>query len=460
MSELIIMSLVTAILGLGIIIFFSNVRFFRKGRMADAIHSYSNGQFLQARQILEKIIVEEPRNALAYWYSGKCSAELGETSRSFAELKKVIQIDNYQHSEGQLPDTEDFSEIGAHRTLRNLYQRAHHDSNVFSENQILMRLDPANPEYPLALARALIKKKEFSDRTLTFLQRALEIAPQNPVAMYLTALTYYKQERFDRATDWAEKALEVNPGLNEASYILGEIQYSQNRLESARDHLLKGRMSEQFQKSALYTLTRLYVSQGKFKEALEYAEGADKAPRSGIEASDLEWDAKYLHALVNEKLGKNKVAHTIYKTISDHKPDYRDVQEKVKSAKSNDEDRIKDFKTAKIDIFQSMAEQIVASLNLTFVKSEITEDANLNITARAKDIESSSYAIFLRRNIELIDDAQLELLKNYMDAVKVSRGIYISSGDFTANARTKAEKLKIKTVNGNNLEKLLKKSNG
>ncbi len=459
MDDIMIISLVTVIFGTGIIFFLSSATLFKKHKLSDAIKAFAGGNYLSARQMLEKLILGEPRNSLAYWYSARASFELGDVNRALAELKQIIQIHNYSHHEKEPEELGDFSEVGVHRYLRDLFTRARMDNNVFAENQVLMKLEPENPEYPFSIAKMLIKKGEFSDRTLSFLATTNQIAPNNPVTEQLISFVFLRQQKFDKAVHWAQKALQTNPGLSDALYVLGEADFAQKRFDSARSHLEKARFSELYGKSALFSLSRLLVSQGKLSEALEYAQKADQAPVSSMETSELEWDSKYVHALVLERIGKGKSAHDLYKTIFSHKPDYRDVAEKMKMVQADKaDDLIKDLKTARNDLFQSMGESIVNQLGLSLQKIEFTEDSNLNAIARSKDTASDLYAIFIRRNIDLIQADQLEKLVRFQHSINAKHAIYITAGDFVSEARQAAERNSIRLIPGSTLESILNKS--
>lgn len=459
MDESLVLGLGAVGLGGGIIYFLSRVSMFKKWKITDGIQAFSDKQYLKARQIFEAIMPDEPKNPLLYWYAGRASIEIGEVNRGIAEIKKVIQINSYPAEKGDHPNLGDFTEKGVHRYLRDLYNRARLESNAFGENQILMRLDPNNPEYGMECAQGLIKKQEYSDRTMGFLQHVLEIQPSNVEALNLTALTALKQQNRNKAQHYAEKAVSIQANNPDSAFILGEVAYHQQQHDKAVRMFEQAMNSANFKKSANFALGKIYFQKGNWAKALQHASAADNASVGKNESADLEWDCKYLQGLIFEKQEEIKKAYDIYSMINRYKQKYRDVPEKIKKLNpATEHDYIKDFNTAKSDIFTILCEDIISHLGYQPTKTEATNDGNLNLLVKRKDAQHPGLtAVFIRRTMEQVGEDHVELLGKFMGSTRSTRGLFITSGNFSPTAKPKAEKMRIDLFPSDQLEQLLMK---
>lgn len=459
MDDSVWIGLGAVVAGGGLIYFLSKISIFRKWKITDGIQAFSEKQYLKARQIFEAIMPDEPKNPLLYWYAGRASIEIGEINRGIAEIKKLIQINSYPAEKGDHPNLGDFTETGVHRYLRDLYNRARLESNAFGENQILMRLDPSNPEYSMECAQSLLRKQEYSDRTMGFLQHSLELQPSNVEALNLTALTALKQQNRNKAQHYAEKAVSIQANNPDSCYILGEVTYHQQQHEKAVRLFEQAINSQNFKKSANFSLGKIYFQKGNWMKALQHATAADTASLGKNEAADLEWDCKYLQGLIYEKQEEIKKAHNTYQLIEKYRPKYRDVPDKLKKLNTSaDHDYIKDFNTAKSDIFTILCEDIISKMGYQTTKTEATNDGNLNLLVKKKDAQHPGLtAVFIRRTMDQIGEDQVDLLGKFMSSTRSTRGLFIASGNFTPTAKPKAEKMRIDLIPSDQLEQLLMK---
>ncbi|MCB1145733.1 MAG: restriction endonuclease [Leptospiraceae bacterium] len=450
---------IVGVIVLGLMIAIARVFTKKRIKPGEVLEDFAEGRYSQARKGLEILILEEPRNSMYYWYSGRASIEMGEASRGIAEIRKAIQINNYSLNIANPPALENFSEIGLRKFLRDLYSNAGLDNEAFQENQILMQLEPKNVEYPLKLAQILIRKKEFSERTAGFLARGLEIEKENPLLLSLMALTSLMQKNWSRATGYAERALKARPNSGDAKAILGLSAYENQQLETAQKFLLQAEQSESFKKTVLFTLAKIFKQKNDNLQAEDFARRADESPVGAYESPELEWDAKYWLAILKEANGKNEAAQELFNNIEKFNPGFRDVRDRLQSGKStrSEIDYAKDFITARQDIFEILCEKIVNQLGYKVVKIESTFDGNCNMILQGPEGSGKPIGCFIRRNIDLINDEQINLLLKFVASAKCIKGLFITSGDFSRSAKTQASQSRIECIPGSAVEKLLVK---
>jgi predicted O-linked N-acetylglucosamine transferase (SPINDLY family) len=133
-----------------------------QNRMAQAINYHQNGEYQQANQIYQQILISDPKNADALHYSGVIAMQTGDLERSIQLLEKAIAIQ---------PNISGF-----HSNLAMAYK----DNNQFQ---------PALDHY----------------------QKALALSPKNPVIHFNLGALYQTYERFEDAFLSYEQSLAINP---------------------------------------------------------------------------------------------------------------------------------------------------------------------------------------------------------------------------------------------------------
>lgn len=440
--------------GIALIIIIAQQQFFRKWKVSDAAESFLEKNYLKSRNILEKIIMNEPRNSLAYWYAGRASILLGQVNRGISELKKVIQINKYDIKNPSIPELGDFSEIGVHKYLREIYQRTRQENAEFQENQILMKLEPENPEYPMEIAKALIKNKEYSERTENYLSIAANLDPENAEVYSLLALVNLKNENLKKAKGYSEKALSINPNHIDSKYVLGEALYHEKQYNEALEVLNRGILSDHYKKSALLVTAKTYFQKEDYQNALESVKRADEASISIYENPILQWDALYLMAKIMENINNPNKAKELYSHIFKYQPDYKDVKIKVEQFGGNELEYVKDYITAKVDQFQEITESMMNLIGYKVSKIENMDDGNINLDLTK---EERRYIAFIRRTIDLISDDVIKRLIKIIEAGGYYGGVIVTTGDFTSSSRNLALKSNIQTMNGSDIEPFIEK---
>ncbi|MDH5720957.1 MAG: restriction endonuclease [Spirochaetia bacterium] len=433
------------------------LEFFQKLKFKDAVKAFAEKKYIMAVSMFEDISEREPQNSLLYWYMARANIKNKSISRAIAELKKVLQINNYSVIE-ESPDIGNFSELGVQYLLRDIYEQSRMHDKLFTQLQILMKMEPDNAQHPMAIAKMLISKKEYSERTIKYLKQAMNISTQNLEVFNLIAYVYFKQNSYEKAKEYAEKALSLQPASNEAKYIMGEYFYKSNIPDTAEEYLIEAQNSELFGKSILFLLGKIYFQKGEWETSLNWLEQAVKMPKSFLEDEDLEWEAYYLSGLNYENLYDAKSAVETYEHIQKYKPDFKDIAHKLQNIIVEDNsDLIKDFITAKKDIFNMLSENILNYLGYEIENMYTAEDGSINLIALEKGISHRHAACFVKRNYDLISEDQIMMLVKYVQSSGASHGIFVTTGEFTGTAKNYAEKYKVKVINSSQLEGVLAK---
>ena len=436
-------------------------RFKSKLKIEGVLKKYNEKDYLTVKEMLEEFLISDPANSFAAWLMYHSNLALKEYEMALAAIRKVISINNYKHEIDNSELTKEFNELGAHRALRNLYKTKRDSEKIFAENQILMQIDPDNPEYPLECGLELLKNKEYSERTQSFFSQALELGPNLVETLCWQAFTHLKKENFNKAKNYAQKSLGINPGYIDAKYVVGEVALKANKFEMAKQMLEPAAVSINFQKSACLGLAKVAYQEGDFDVAETWADRAVSAPLSNYELPELEWESKYFMGLIFEALSRNKSALKMFENIHEFNPEYKDVTQKIQNIDASKEGQefefIKDYMTIKADLFSTISEEIISRLGYNIQKIEVSNDGNLSMIVKNQDISPKVFCVFVRRNYYLINEDQIKNLKRFMNSVGAHGGIFLNTGEFSITAKNLAAKSKIELYYGAKIESILAK---
>ena len=444
-----------------LIVFLSKVNMFKSLNLRDAAEAYSLADFARAKSVCDNLLLEDPNNTVILWYLARSLSMMKDHEEAIRTLQRLVAINKYEVLGDDLPSLDGFSEITVHKQLRELLMLTKNQEALFAQNQILMKLEPDNIKYPLAVAQNLAKAQEYSDRMLKFLARALEIDSDNLDALTLAAFCYFKQNNPEKAEQFANKALSLNSNLVDIKYVLGEIMQKRGNLAQAKTYFNQAANSVYYGKSVLYNLARIIEHEGDQDTALEWLQKADSRPVSAQEPAELEWQVKYALANLYEKMNDMKKAAHLYHDISKFNKGYKDVEMKLKQVslqRVEETDSLKDFQTAKNEIFQIMCEDLIRHLDLKIEKAHLTNDGNMNILAADHGIEPKKIAIFIRRSYEVLQEDQARLLEKYMQTTRATKGMLMSTGGIADSARTFSKTHNIDVFSGDQLSSYLDKT--
>jgi len=106
------------------------------------------------------------------------------------------------------------------------------------------------------------------------IERALKIAPRNPLVNYLGGLVALRQERPEQAKERLETATRLEPIHSAWFETLGSVQYKLGDTPGAIDALQQALVLDPNRWEAHWTLAAAYFRQDQFEEARAYAERA------------------------------------------------------------------------------------------------------------------------------------------------------------------------------------------
>lgn len=104
------------------------------------------------------------------------------------------------------------------------------------------------------------------------LKSAIKISPQDYLAHFALANSYYSAKNFDLAIKEYKAAIFLNPRFIDAHFNLGHLYQNMSRFNEAEEEYHEVLNLAPDSLDALYKLAALYKSEGKFKQAIEHFE--------------------------------------------------------------------------------------------------------------------------------------------------------------------------------------------
>lgn len=152
--------------------------------LEDALHKLQRGQLKEGRQILEKLLQQEPSNPRLLYNLGICYSEQNHVGKSIQLLKRCIAADpNY---------------VNAYAALGFSYQKAGQTQKAIETLEQGLAKDPKN-FHVLKNLGSLYGNEGQLDKAIECLETADEITPGAPDVLYGLAFVYEQKEMIDSA---------------------------------------------------------------------------------------------------------------------------------------------------------------------------------------------------------------------------------------------------------------------
>jgi HJR/Mrr/RecB family endonuclease len=144
------------------------------------------------------------------------------------------------------------------------------------------------------------------------------------------------------------------------------------------------------------------------------------------------------------------------------KPDFRDVQAKLKNySEFRQDDRIKDFLIGGLSQFEHTCRKIVEAMNFNITDINIINDTDIEIVAtesegKWRNTRQTNRLVRILRSTDTIQEKFLRALHENMKAKNATRIIVISTGDYAQSAIDFANTRPIELYSKNELINMLR----
>jgi tetratricopeptide (TPR) repeat protein len=220
----------------------------------------------------------------------------------------------------------------------------------------------------------------------------------------------------------------------------------------------KARRDPELKAKALLERGVCYISTQSYDSAISELERALKV--ASTENAQEQLYIKYFLASCYEKKRNIDKAVDLWEQVYKERANFRDVAEKLSQYQElRTDDSVKDYLTASMDTFYKLCTQIASGMNLNVKDISDTQNGCQIIAVDAenkwRNVKKIPKLIRFLRVPEMITETTVRSLHEEMKSLNITRGILISSSNFSRKAIDFAESRPIELYNKDKLQKLL-----
>lgn len=438
--------------GIGIITFFLIKMLIFPKKLASIQNLLKQGKTQQVIRIARQIIAKEPRNCEAHYLLGLAYIEEKKPELALMEYKKINQIGAFG---GICPEAE-FRNRSAE-----LYISFDQPEEALKEYLLLIKMYPQNDEYYLK-AGTLFESRNRTDRAFNYYRKAIEMNPHNGPAHFKLGYLLYRSKQFLESKVEFELSIKIDPNNYQSYYYLGRIQKENHDFTGALVAFERSQKDPDFKVRSLVERGACYMSMNSLERAITELERAIKLAAN--DSSNESLFGRYLLALCYEKNREIDKAVGNWEIIYSKKPAFRDVAEKLTQYQDiRTDDRMKDYLTSSLDEFYAICRLVAKSLNLNIRDvQDIPKGCQIiavDAETKWRNMKKQPKLLWFMRNPELVTDLIVRDLYEEMRKFNVSRGMILSSSNFSRKAIDFTENRPIDLINKDKLQEYLKSIN-
>lgn len=404
-----------------------------------------------AVRVGKQIVAREPRNGDAHYYLGLAYLQDNKPELALMELKTVNEIGYF---DGMVP------EIPFREKIADLYAKFNQPEEALKEYLLLIQKNESNPDYYFRAGK-LFESRGKGSRAVAYYKKAIAYEPAHDEAHMRMGKLLYRAKRPGEARGFLETAVKYQPDNYEAHFYLGKILKESKEYRSALSAFEKSAKSQEFKSRSLMERGVCYMKTNDTDRAISELE---RAVKLGGEAGGNELlYARYYLAAAYEQTRKIESAVEQWEQIYKQRPNFQNVAEKLSQYQDlREDDQVKDFLTMGEEEFQETCAAVARGMGLRVQDIEGIDQGCEVIAYEAqskwRNARQMPKIIWFIRIPELIDESRVRALHEKMKSQNVTRGIMISSSNYSRAASSFAESRPIDLFNKDRLQEMLKRT--
>ncbi|HMB20461.1 MAG TPA: tetratricopeptide repeat protein [Spirochaetota bacterium] len=407
------------------------------------------GQIKLAIRKLGEILEKDDRNAYAHYLLAE--AYLKENNIQFAilEFRQVLKLGKFD---------DNVREVEVRSRLAKIYRERNASEEAKKEYLILTKLDPSNYENYYHLGVIFFNSGQF-DKAIPYFKKSIASNNRHDMSHYYLGQVHYRTGNFSDAKQSFIDALKIDQGNYKAHYFLGLVLRQLGDYEWAIKEFEISQKSDDLKVKSFLAKGTCYIEREQLPKAvIEFERGLKFAKRG----SDTELNLRYFLAEAQERMRDLHSAINNWEKIAQVNPNFRDVQEKLKSyAEFRQDDRIKDFMIAGLAQFEHTCRKVVESMGHNIMDVDIMSDTDIEMLVtetegKWRNTRRSNKIIRILRTTDTINDKLLRQLHEKMKPKNANRVVIISTGDFSQSAMDFSNTRPIELIGKGDLVKLLR----
>jgi tetratricopeptide (TPR) repeat protein len=406
------------------------------------------GKISQATRLARQILAREPRNADAHYLLGLAYREAQKPELALIEWKTVNALGMFSGLCREIPFRK---EIAA------LYIQFNQVDEALKEYLLLVNAEPGVAIHYFH-AGDLLEERENTEKAALYFQKAVELDPGYADAYFRLGKIYYRQKKPIESRMALEKAVQYDSENTNSFFYLGKLMKEAHDYVGALVNFEKAEKDLDLKSKVLVERGTCYMNMNNYENAMSELERAIRITGDDAKAETLY--ARYFLGLCYEKLRKFELAVEQWEKVYAKRPQFRDVADKLSQYQEvRTDDRIKDFLTASQPQFIQMCQELVMALKLEM--RDISDIPNgcqiLSAEAESKfrGVRKMPKLIRVYRVPDLIDDGLVRSMHEAMKKLSITKGVIITSSNFSRKAYEYAETRPLDLYNKDKLRELL-----
>jgi tetratricopeptide (TPR) repeat protein len=435
---------------LAVIILYVIRTFVMPRRIEEIERMIEAGRTTLAIKKLSEILEKDEQNSYAHYLLAQAYVKEKNFKFAILEYRQALKYNRFN---------EKITEAKLRVKLAKLYLDQKYTEEAKNEFLILTKIAPDDFQNYYELGLIFFKINAYEKATV-FLKKSTALNPQHSPAHYYLGQIFYQTTLYAEAKQELLEAIRLDPADSRSHYFLGLVLRQLSDFEWAIKEFEIAQKSEDLKVRCFLAKGACHLSMGMIPKALLEFERGLKFARRG---SSTELGLRYYLGECYEKVRDIHSAIYQWEKIIEVKPDFRDVQMKLKAyAEFRQDDRIKDFLICGLAQFEHTCRKIAESMNFKISDIEIISDTEIEITAsesegKWRNTRSSNRLVHFCRTTDTIQEKFLRNLQESMRAKNVTRVILITTGELTQSALDFANSRPIELYGKNELINLLKR---
>ncbi len=449
MPLFVILIIVAIIFSLYIAFVFKNYIFPKKlNQIAKWLES---GNTRSAIKALKSFIAKNERNVLAHWYLGEAYYKESKYELAIVEYKYVIKLGLF---------TKELTEGRVRKRLAAIYKEFNQLDEAQKEYILISNLEPDNHSVFFEIGE-LFYKRNMIDNSVAYFQKVIRISPQHSDSHYYLGIIYFNAGKFDESQVELNTALQYNQKNFKAHLYLGLVYKALGQFDSAAREFETAERDSTVKFRALLENGKTFYERGNIAKAIVELERALKSSNS---ENDVTIEIRYWLANCYEKNRDLGAAIEQWENISQIRPSYKDVPEKLTVYSDlRTDDRLKDFLTASSGAFQNICKKLINSMGYDVIELSPVTDEGVNAVVteaetKWRNVRRVNVIVRIRRVTKPIGELPIRELHEDMKKNSANRGIFITTSTFAPSGAQYASTRPIDLIDKKNLTELLKKA--
>lgn len=451
MEDLVILGAFAAIIMFVVIIFL--FRSFVQPLKLDAIKKkIDDKNYAGAIVDLEEYIKKDEKNPLAHLYLADCYYMTNKKDLALVEYRQALSLGKFSNQS---------IEKQARYRMADIYVSLGQLEEAQKEFLLIVKMDP-NDYRALYNIGKIFYDRNMRDNALNYLNKAVKINSSFPDAWFYIGKIHLDANRYAEAMNAFINCVKNDPKNYEAHYNLGIIYKAMNNITKALQEFEIAERSPDtnLKLKTIYQIGLIAADNGNYDKAINEFQ---RALKYATEENNLTIGIRYALASVYENRKQILEAIEQWERISQYRPNYLDVQEKLlRYSDLRMDDKLKDFVTCSTSTFEILSQKVLSELGYDVIDSKVVNDNTVHMVALERsgkwsNVRQGKVFVVVTRSGEPVDDDVLSLIVDKVKVIHGVKGLCITTSRFTPKAIRYAENRPVVLIDRSELTKVLKK---